>query len=69
MTDDRRSHSGVRLDQREWERYLDISLPCPRNRERYSGSVRIELAWQSSDADQKGYKQFSEVADATALAE
>jgi len=35
MTDETRSHSGVRIDDRGWGRYLDIPLACPKNRERY----------------------------------
>jgi len=36
MTDETRSHSGVRIDDRGWGRYLDIPLACPKNRERYT---------------------------------
>ena len=35
MTDETRSLSDVRIDDRGWGRYLDIPLACPRNRERY----------------------------------
>ena len=36
MIDEPRSHSGVRIDDRGWGRYLDIPLACPGNRERYN---------------------------------
>jgi hypothetical protein len=36
MTDETRSLSGVRIDDRGWGRYVDIPLACPRNRERYT---------------------------------
>src|SRR5262245_37481093 len=35
VTDETRSPSGVRLDDRRWGRYGDIPLACPGNRERY----------------------------------
>ena len=40
VTDETRSHSDVRLDDRRWGRYGDIPLACPGNRERYSPSPR-----------------------------
>jgi hypothetical protein len=39
MTDETRSLSGVRIDDRAWGRYLDTPLACPRNRERYNGQL------------------------------
>ena len=39
MTDERRSHSGIKIDDRGRGRYLDIPLACPRNRERYRQRV------------------------------
>src|SRR5262249_21621346 len=36
VTDDTRSHSGVRIDDRGRGRYVGIPLACPKNRERYS---------------------------------
>ena len=35
MTDERRSLSDVRIEDRRRGRYVDIPLACPRNRERY----------------------------------
>src|SRR5438309_11834070 len=40
MTDETRSLSGVRIDDRGRGRYVDIPLACPRNRERYSTCER-----------------------------
>jgi hypothetical protein len=42
VTDETRSHSGIRIDDRQWGRYVDIPLACPRNRERYR---RALAAW------------------------
>jgi len=43
VTDETRSPSGVRIDDRGWGRYLDIPLACPRNRVRYIG-IQIDVA-------------------------
>src|SRR5213594_878270 len=40
VTDETRSHSDVRLDDRRWGRYGEIPLACPGNREPYSPSPR-----------------------------
>jgi hypothetical protein len=36
MTNEVRSLSDVRIDDRGWGRYVGIPLACPRNRERYT---------------------------------
>jgi len=41
MTDETRSLSDVRIDDRRWGSYLDIPLACPRNRERYTGFIEF----------------------------
>ena len=43
MTDETRSLSDVRIDDRGWGRYLDIPLACPRNRERYTHELENRL--------------------------
>ena len=45
MTDETRSHSGVRIDDRGWGLYLDIPLACPENRERYTQELPGFLGW------------------------
>ena len=50
MTDETRSHSGVRIDDRGWGLYLDIPLACPENRERYSGTLCRVRTWPWSCA-------------------
>jgi hypothetical protein len=42
MTDEPRSLSGVRIDDRGWGRYLDIPLACPGNRERYIADLTLD---------------------------
>ena len=43
MTDETRSLSGVRIDDRGRGRYVDIPLACPRNRERYTARIGPRL--------------------------
>jgi hypothetical protein len=54
VTDETRSHSGVRINDRREGRYLDTPLACPRNRERYKEGVR-EGARNNTVASLAGY--------------